>query len=80
MLSQREEGWKALPARYEDGGYSRGNMERPALRCVLADVEARKVNVIVLYKIDRLTRNMTDFGKIVEALHSSGAAACPLFR
>src|ERR1700678_3205030 len=61
ILSQREEGRKALPAHYDDGGYSGGTMERPALRQLLQDVEAKKVNVIVVYKVDRLTRSLADF-------------------
>src|SRR5271170_3173565 len=68
ILSQRQEGWTALPARYDDGGYSGGNLERPALRQLLADVEASKVDTIVVYKVDRLTRSLADFAKIVEAL------------
>jgi len=63
-----------LPAHYDDGGYSGGNMERPALQRLLEDVEARKVNVIVVYKVDRLTRSLTDFGKIVEALDGRGVS------
>ena len=74
ILSQREEGWKALPARYDDGGYSGGTMERPALQRLLADVEAGKVNVIVVYKVDRLTRSLADFAKIVEALDGHGVS------
>jgi len=74
ILSQREEGWKALPARYDDGGYSGGTMERPALQRLLADVEAGKVNVIVVYKVDRLTRSLADFAKIVEALDRHGVS------
>ena len=64
--SQRHEGWKTLPARYDDGGFSGGNMDRPGLKRLLQDVEAGKVNVIVVYKIDRLTRSLADFAKIVE--------------
>jgi site-specific DNA recombinase len=74
ILSQREEGWKALPAHYDDGGYSGGTMERPALQRLLQDVEAKKVNVIVVYKVDRLTRSLADFAKIVEALDSHGVS------
>ena len=74
VLSQREEGWKALPVRYDDGGYSGGTMERPALRRLLEDVEAKKVNVIVVYKVDRLTRSLADFAKIVEALDGHGVS------
>jgi DNA invertase Pin-like site-specific DNA recombinase len=74
ILSQRGEGWKALPARYDDGGYSGGTMERPGLRQLLQDVEAKKVNVIVVYKVDRLTRSLADFAKIVEALDAHGVS------
>ena len=74
ILSQREEGWKALPARYDDGGYSGGTMERPALQRLLQDVEASKVNVIVVYKVDRLTRSLADFAKIVETLDARGVS------
>src|ERR1039458_7219569 len=65
ILSQRQEGWRALPARYDDGGYSGGNLERPGLQQLLADVEAHKVDTIVVYKVDRLTRSLGDFAKIV---------------
>src|SRR5450756_490250 len=74
ILSQREEGWKALPAHYDDGGYSGGTMERPALQKLLQDVEAKKVNVIVVYKVDRLTRSLADFARIVEALDGHGVS------
>ena len=55
LESQRHEGWKALATRYDDGGYSGGSMERPALKALLADIDAGKVNVVVVYKVDRLT-------------------------
>ncbi len=66
IKSQRHEGWSCLPQRYDDGGRSGGNMERPALQQLLADIRAGKVNVVVVYKIDRLTRSLADFAKIVE--------------
>ena len=72
--SQRHEGWKTLPMRYDDGGYSGGTMERPALKCLLQDVQAGKINVIVVYKVDRLTRSLADFAKIVEALDAKGVS------
>src|SRR5438477_1636477 len=56
ILSQRQEGWRVLSNHYDDGGYSGGNIERPALKRLLEDVEAGKVDVIVVYKVDRLTR------------------------
>src|SRR5580693_362918 len=74
ISSQRHEGWKALPNLYDDGGYSGGSMERPALKRLLQDVEAKKVNVIVVYKVDRLTRSLSDFAKIVEALDAKGVS------
>src|SRR3984957_4015739 len=74
ILSQRQEGWHVVPTRYDDGGYSGGTMERPALKRLLADVEAHKVNVIVVYKVDRLTRSLADFAKIVEALDARGVS------
>jgi site-specific DNA recombinase len=74
ISSQRHEGWKMLPHRYDDGGYSGGSMERPALKRLLQDIEAGKVNVIVVYKVDRLTRSLADFAKIVEALDAKGVS------
>jgi site-specific DNA recombinase len=74
ILSQRQEGWRVVPTRYDDGGYSGGTMERPALQRLLEDVEANKVNVIVVYKVDRLTRSLSDFAKIVEALDARGVS------
>src|ERR1700730_1605136 len=68
IASQRQEGWRALPTRYDDGGYSGGNLERPALKRLLEAVESNKVDTIVVYKVDRLTRSLADFAKIVEAL------------
>src|SRR6202012_5967223 len=60
VLSQKALGWKALPAAYDDGGFSGGNMERPALQRLLADIAAGKVRIIVVYKVDRLTRSLAD--------------------
>jgi site-specific DNA recombinase len=74
IVSQRQEGWRALPTRYDDGGYSGGNMERPALKRLLDDIESSKVNIIVVYKVDRLTRSLADFAKIVEALDARGVS------
>ena len=66
IASQRHEGWHVLSAHYDDGGYSGGTMDRPALQQLLADIGAGKVDVVVVYKIDRLTRSLFDFAKIVE--------------
>ena len=65
ILSQRHEGWRMLPARYDDGGYSGGTMDRPGLKQLLEDIQANKINVVVVYKVDRLTRSLSDFAKIV---------------
>jgi DNA invertase Pin-like site-specific DNA recombinase len=74
ILSQRHEGWVQLPELYDDGGYSGGTMERPGLKQLLTEVEAGKVDVIVLYKVDRLTRSLADFARIVEVLDGAGAS------
>ena len=66
MASQRAEGWVLLEDRYDDGGYSGGTLERPALRRLLADIEAERIDVVVVYKIDRLSRSLMDFAKLVE--------------
>jgi site-specific DNA recombinase len=63
--SQRHEGWKCLPQRYDDGGFTGGNMDRPALKCLLADVEAGKIDCVVCYKLDRLSRSLLDFARII---------------
>ena len=66
IRSQAHAGWTLLRAKYDDGGFSGGNTDRPALQRLLADVRARKVDVIVVYKVDRLTRSLADFAKLVE--------------
>jgi site-specific DNA recombinase len=67
IKSQASQGWKALPQPYDDPAYSGGNLDRPALKKLLADIEARKIDAVVVYKIDRLTRSLADFAKLVEA-------------
>ena len=74
ITSQRHEGWTLVPNRYDDGGFSGGNMERPGLKALLADVDAGQVDVIVVYKVDRLTRSLADFAKIVERLDAKEAS------
>jgi len=74
ITSQRHEGWNLVPGRYDDGGFSGGTMERPGLRALLADVDAGLVDVIVVYKVDRLTRSLADFAKIVERLDAREAS------
>ena len=66
IKSQQHEGWQAIDTHYDDGNYSGGNMERPALKHMLADIEAGNVGVVVVYKVDRLTRSLADFAKMVE--------------
>src|SRR5687767_9843444 len=74
IKSQSHEGWWALPARYDDGGFSGGSMDRPALQSLLADIRARLIDVIVVYKVDRLTRSLTDFAKLVELFDEHGVS------
>lgn len=74
ILSQAHEGWEALPDLYDDGGWSGGNLERPALKQLLDDVTSGKVDVIVVYKVDRLTRSLADFARIVDILDRAGAS------
>ncbi len=72
VVSQRAEGWLPVEDRYDDGGVSGGTLERPALKRLLADVEAGKIDVILVYKIDRLSRSMLDFLKLVETFERHG--------
>jgi len=66
IRSQAHAGWTLLRAKYDDGGFSGGNTDRPALQQLLEDVRAGKVDIIVVYKVDRLTRSLADFAKLVE--------------
>jgi site-specific DNA recombinase len=63
---QRQPGWKLVDERYDDGGFTGANIDRPAFTRLLADVEAGKVDVIVVYKVDRLSRSLLDFAKVME--------------
>jgi site-specific DNA recombinase len=74
IASQRHEGWVCVRAGYDDGGFSGATMDRPALQRLLADIAAGRVDTIVVYKIDRLTRSLADFAKIVEMLDARGAS------
>ena len=74
VASQRHEGWSCSAERYDDGGFSGGSMDRPALKRLLADIAAGQIDVVVLYKIDRLTRSLSDFARIVEVLDRAGAS------
>ena len=73
IASQRHEGWKMLSTRYDDGGLSGGTLERPALQRLLADIDSGRIDMVVVYKIDRLTRSLADFAKLVDRLE---AASC----
>jgi len=74
IKSQAHEGWKLIPNGYDDGGYSGGSMERPALQKLLDDVRARRIDVIVVCKVDRLTRSLADFAKLVELFDKHGVS------
>jgi DNA invertase Pin-like site-specific DNA recombinase len=74
VLSQKHAGWTALPDLYDDGGLSGGTMERPSLQRLLTDITSGKVQIVVVYKVDRLTRSLADFAKIVDVLDSHGAS------
>ena len=74
IRSQAHAGWTLLRARYDDGGFSGGNTDRPALQRLLEDVRAGKVDVIVVYKVDRLTRSLADFAKLVELFDEHGVS------
>ena len=74
VTSQRHAGWSALADMYDDGGLSGGSMERPALKRLLEDIRGGKVQIIVVYKVDRLTRSLADFAKIVDVLDAHDAS------
>ena len=70
----RHEGWQCLPDRYDDGGFSGGNMDRPALKRLLADIEAGKIDCVVVYKVDRLSRSLLDFARMMEVFDRHGVS------
>ena len=74
VLSQRSEGWTAVHDGYDDGGYSGGNLDRPALKRLMADIEDGRIDIVVVYKIDRLTRSLPDFAKLVEVFDRNGVS------
>jgi DNA invertase Pin-like site-specific DNA recombinase len=74
ILSQKHEGWIALPEMYDDGGVSGATMDRPALKRLLSDIEAGRIDTVVVYKVDRLTRSLGDFAKIVEVFDNRGVS------
>lgn len=72
--SQREQGWVALPERYDDGGFTGANMERPALNRLLADIDAGRINCVLVYKVDRLSRSLLDFARILDRFEQQGVS------
>ncbi len=88
ICSQKSAGWVPLPEMYDDGGISGGTMDRPALQRLLADIAAGRIDTVVVYKVDRLTRSLHDFAKIVDAFDakpccrswSSELRSCPPWR
>ena len=74
VTSQRHEGWTAVQDGYDDGGYSGGNLDRPALKRLMADIEDGRVDIVVVYKIDRLTRSLPDFAKLVDVFDRNGVS------
>jgi DNA invertase Pin-like site-specific DNA recombinase len=74
IRSQQHEGWGLARTRYDDGGFSGGNMERPALQALLADIRAGRIDIVVVYKVDRLTRSLADFARLVETFDAQGVS------
>ena len=74
ILSQRHEGWRHVDRRYDDGGYSGGSMERPGLTRLLQDIDAGRIDTIVVYKVDRLTRSLADFAKMIEGFDAGSVS------
>ena len=74
ILSQQHEGWISARTRYDDGGFSGGNLERPALQRLLADIRAGRIDIVVVYKVDRLTRSLADFARLVEIFDGEGVS------
>ncbi|MBV8471977.1 MAG: recombinase family protein, partial [Hyphomicrobiales bacterium] len=74
VKSQAHEGWKLIRDHYDDGGFSGGSMERPALQKLLADIKERRIDIVVVYKVDRLTRSLADFAKLVELFDAHGVS------
>jgi site-specific DNA recombinase len=74
IASQRGEGWTYLADRYDDGGYTGGNMDRPALKRLMADIEAGQVDCVVVYKVDRMSRSLLDFARMMETLEKHGVS------
>lgn len=78
IRSQQHEGWLLARNRYDDGGFSGGNMERPALQGLLADIRAGRIDILVIYKVDRLTQSLANFARLVEIFDAQDATFVPL--
>ena len=74
LASQQHQGWIGLPQRYDDGGFSGGNLDRPALKRLLEDITTGKIDVVLVYKIDRLSRSLLDFARIMEVFEKHQVA------
>src|SRR5262252_4840011 len=74
IRSQRNEGWVLARTHYDDGGFSGGTLERPGLQALLADIRAGRLDIVVVYKVDRLTRSLADFARLVEIFHGQGVS------
>src|SRR5947209_9723302 len=74
IRSQQHEGWLLARNRYDDGGFSGGNLDRPALQRLLVDIRTGRIDTVVVYKVDRLTRSLADFARLVELFDSQGVS------
>jgi site-specific DNA recombinase len=74
IRSQAHEGWRAVPGRYDDGAFSGASLERPALQQLLMDIRAGKIDIVLVYKVDRLTRSLADFAKLIELFDAHGVS------
>ncbi len=74
IRSQAGEGWSVPPQRYDDGGFTGGNMDRPALQRLLSDIEAGRIDCVVVYKVDRLSRSLLDFARMMETFERKGVS------
>ena len=74
IVSQKQEGWQVVADHFDDGGYTGGNMDRPALKRLLAAIDTRSVDCVVVYKVDRLSRSLMDFARIIEVFDQNGVS------
>ncbi|HWH58213.1 MAG TPA: recombinase family protein [Terriglobales bacterium] len=80
ILSQRHDGWTLVPTQYSDGGYTGSNIERPGVRQLLADIEAGKIDCVVVYKVDRLSRSLIDFARMMGLFEKHGVCFVSVHR